>query len=192
MSMNKMLYRNFKLIAYRFLVVALISIELIDYFFLILIKKNVVIFDIDNTIVDTEKILKENDYIFLLTNAAILLPFKIIIENLLSKNFTLIFLTARPFSDYLITKKWLSKELKSFRYHLYCSESLRNKIYFFKLTYKRVILIDDLAYGIDIGGTHYFDVLNIIQKNGKISFFGYNEINQIKNGRSWESLTSSL
>ena len=157
----------------------------LKYFFLVYFRKRIVIFDIDNTIADTwpsflEKYKNERER---LNN---LKPFKNIVKLVLNYSEAgneVIFLSARDYKFYKLTKKWITNNcIKNFQ--LILVSNPYEKLILLKIFKdKDIIFYDDLSHSHEKGFILFYDdVFNEIKKLKKIKHVGYKELLNLQKG----------
>lgn len=157
----------------------------LKYFFFVYFKEKIIIFDIDNTIADTwpsflEKHKNERER---LNN---LKPFKNVVklvQNYIDTGNEVIFLSARDYKFYKLTKKWITNNcVKNFQLILVSNPN--EKLILLKIfKSKDIIFYDDLSHSHEKGfALFYDDVLNEIKKLKKIKYVGYKELLNLQKG----------
>ena len=152
----------------------------IKFFFLLLPKKDIIIFDIDNTVADTwpsflKKKISEHER---LSN---LKAFKNIVNLILnydSEGKKIIFMSARNYKFYNITKIWIKKNCTK-AFDLILVSNVSEKLKFLKIfKNKKITLYDDLSYSHEKkrGVLFYEDIIKELKKLNYITYIGYNEL----------------
>jgi hypothetical protein len=142
-------------------------------------REKLVIFDIDNTVADTWPSFLGN-YISNRERLANLKPFKSIVEIILkhkSDGDKIIFMSAREYPYYGMTKKWLEDNcLKSF--DLILVSCPIEKLRLLKLFPKKdIIYYDDLSHSHEKGSVRFYkEVLADLACLRNIKHIGYNEL----------------
>lgn len=141
----------------------------------------VVIFDLDNTLLDTYPLLNfmELNDVFrtVKTHPGMMNLF----QEYSEKNVFLFILSSRKINFYCITKQYLIQNLNT-KAPFYLVSSPFKKIKFFHyctILFKRVTLYDDLSYNHENGEVKFYhDIINEVKKLS-ISYYGYWEIFKI-------------
>jgi hypothetical protein len=141
----------------------------------------VVIFDLDNTLIDTYPLLNHMPLREVFSNAVIHPNMMKILNDLSGKGVYVYILTSRKFQFYGVTKKYLSKNL-NFKVPFYLVSEPIKKLKFVKyssIVFNKVSYYDDLSYNHENGEVKfYLDVIGEIKKL-PVSYFGYDEILKI-------------
>lgn len=155
------------------------------YFFyvksLLYAKKNkcIGIFDIDNTIANTWPSFLEgfdDEKIRLLS----LSPFQEmvdLVDSYYGSDRGIMFLTARDYRYYFLTKEWLKRHFK-YNFSLVLVSSPMEKIKIIKkLRNNEIDFYDDMSYSHELGQVKFYSVeIDEIMKISNVRYFGYEEI----------------
>ena len=166
--------------------VSIISILLIHskYFYYCYRNSKIVIFDIDNTICETWPSLL-NPNINNKERWRSLVPYDRISKLILTyhlEGFEVIYLTARPWSSYFVTKKWLKEYNLPFK-NVVITLKAEYKIYFLKVLKQEYSYFDDLSYNTEKGQVKfYMDVINFVKEKSNITYYGYDYLLRLEKG----------
>lgn len=147
-------------------------------------NSKLVIFDIDNTICDTWPLFLNTK---LVNNERwqSVTPYERITNLLLSyhlEGFEVIYLTARPWSSYFITKRWLKKFNLPLK-NIITTLRAENKIYFLKVLRQDFIYYDDLSHNAERGQVKFYeDVINFVKQKENITYYGYDYLLRLQKG----------
>jgi len=150
----------------------------------ILFNKKVVIFDIDNTLANTWPSLKL-DYKSTnerLKNLNIFQNIFDLIQNYITSDNEIVFLSARNYTTYFVSKQWLKKNGFS-KFLLILVESPKEKLFFLKcIKNKKIIFYDDMSYGHESGKIHYYESeITQIKKLHNVEYYGYDFLLKLQN-----------
>ncbi len=137
-------------------------------------NKQIVVFDIDNTIADTwpEFIFSDNCK-EVWKKVRVFDGVKKIVDEYFLHGYKIFFLTARPFEVKNLTKKWLnSNGLPS--NNLFMTIEAKYKEWFLRDTIKKIIYFDDLTSKTETGNTEFYDDIILFLRNKKnITYYDY-------------------
>ncbi len=160
------------------------------YFKLILYtlhEKKIIIFDIDNTLANTwpsfnSDFNSTNDR---LINLPIFINVAEIVSKYISKGHRVVFLSARNYTTYFITKKWLN-ENGFIKFFLFIVETPSDKLRVLNfLKKKKIIFYDDLSFGHEKGKIEYYEKEIIqIKKMQHVLYFGYDFLLKLQNNKN--------
>jgi hypothetical protein len=144
--------------------------------------KNIVIFDIDNTISNTWPNLGSNSYRESYSIAEPFMNVVRLIENLQKNKIPILYLSARSYHYYSLTKKWL-KKCKIYNGNLILVNKPVDKIaYISYFNDKKVILFDDLSYNHENFQVKFHtDVLEYIKREKFIIHIDYIQLLFLQN-----------
>lgn len=155
-------------------------------FYLKFRNAKIVIFDIDNTISDTWPLFLKKD----LSNKerwTKAIPFENMIKLVStyhSDGYTVVYLTARPWSAKRLTVKWL----KSYNLPhdcVYITITAANKVNFLMCLEQQFDYYDDLTYGAETGEVWFYkEVIDYINKKRNITYFDYFKLLSIQSEES--------
>lgn len=149
-------------------------------------SKNIVIFDVDNTIANTwEEILKRSSYLDAWKNTRFFDNFNPFFKYYEDNDFDIFYLTARPLKTHFLTKKWL-KENKLPNINIFTTVYAHRKLSYLRKLKKEVIYYDDLSYGTEYGKTKYY--IELIQNISKLKYIKYINYETIKSIQCGEIL----
>lgn len=144
-------------------------------FYLKFRNAKIVIFDIDNTISDTwplfliENFSNKERW----TKSAPFEKMTKLILNYLSDGFTVVYLTARPWSAKRLTVKWLKSYNLPYK-HVYTTITAANKVNYLMRLEQQFDYYDDLTYGAETGEVKFYkEVVDFINKKRNITYFDY-------------------
>lgn len=161
-----------------------------DKFFFILFKykisilnnfDEVVIFDLDNTLLDTYPLLNFMGLNDVFRNVNIHSGMMSVFHEYSKKNVFLFILSSRKINYYGITNQYLIQKLNTKVPFFLVSKPLKKIIFFHYCAklFKKVTLYDDLSYNHENGEVKFYhDIINEVKKL-PISYFGYWEILKI-------------
>lgn len=157
---------------------------LINFLLLRRIKnKNLVVFDIDNTIADTWPNLRKSEIDFSQVYKTVMLfpNMKKLILELQNENFEIIFLSARHLGHYNTTKAWLLENSLPSKY-LFLVWKVEQKLEYLNDWSKQnnVFYLDDLSYNHEEGEIKYYE--SIIEKVRRFDlvYYDYSSILSIR------------
>jgi FMN phosphatase YigB (HAD superfamily) len=143
----------------------------------------VVIFDLDNTLLDTYPLLNFMDLCDVFRKVKTHPGMMNLFNKYLEKEVFLFILSSRKMKFYGITNQYLNQNLNT-KVPFYLVSEPFKKIKFLKFSasyFKRVTLYDDLSYNHENGEVKFYDeIINEIKKLS-ISYFDYEEILKINN-----------
>jgi len=141
----------------------------------------VVIFDLDNTLLDTYPLLNSmglNDvFRSVKTHRGMINLF----HDYSEKNVFLFILSSRKINFYWITKQYIRQKINS-KVPFYLVSNPLKKIkflYFSSIFFKKVTLYDDLSYNHENGEVKFYHEIISELKDLPITYFGYSEILKI-------------
>lgn len=166
------------------LIVKLVFIIHSRYYYYRFRNSKIVIFDIDNTICDTWPLFLNTK----LSNKErwqSVTPYESITKLLLSyhlEEFEVIYLTARPWSSYFTTKRWLKKFNLPFK-NVITTLRAENKIYFLRVLKQDYSYYDDLSHNAERGQVKfYMDVINFVKQKKNITYYGFDYLLRLQKG----------
>ncbi|NRF37254.1 hypothetical protein [Pedobacter foliorum] len=148
------------------------------------LKDRVYLVDIDNTLADTWPSLR--DYVYRNENhrygsLSIFLGMRNFILDKMKMKKCVIFISARSYSDYFSTRKWLSNNgLKSANVILV--NKAEDKLNYIKMLLNKgiaVVYIDDLSYGHEHGEVRLYEKMILKIKELPVEYLGVKEIELI-------------
>jgi len=166
-----------KLIIYKIFISIFIAYELTRFVFFSLRNRNIVVFDIDNTLVDTASMLKKIKSIdYAWEFAPCNLAIKSTLIDYIKGGYKIVILSARPYN-----KKHLSRSIlasNNIAYHLLIhSSSVSAKLIFYLFAFNRLVVYDDLSYGEESGKVMFYtDQIRTLTTWSKIEYHGYYDI----------------
>jgi hypothetical protein len=169
-----------KTVLYRILIPIILVYELVRFFPLTILNRKIVVFDLDNTLVDTAAIIKKGktiDFAWQFASCNIAIKSKLI--NYVNRGYKIVILSARPYN-----KKQLSKailESNSIPYDLLIhSSSVAAKVIFYFISIDKIIVYDDLSYGEETGEVMFFkSQIQRLTNWKKIEYHGYYDIKKL-------------
>lgn len=157
------------------------------YFFVSNICSNkslpLVIFDIDNTIADTWPSLKSkyNSERDRLSTLPIFDGVKKVLLRHSNEGNSIVYMTARDFRTYFITKRWLKLNGINFGSVIIVSKP-SVKINLIKKINRRVVYYDDLSYGHETGRVAFYPEIKQIRECTHVEYIGYDSIVKLQKG----------
>ncbi len=156
---------------------------LLTYILLIYKKKRLIIFDIDNTLADTWPSFLEN-YDSDKERLTNLKPFKSIVKIVLnyeSEGNKIIFMSARPYFCYKLTKNWLVRNCTK-DFDLILVSNPFEKLKLLKLFRdKEIIFYDDLSHSHEKGFIAYYeDVLRELSNLNNVKHIDYSKLQYLQ------------
>lgn len=151
------------------------------YYRAILLKDNseLVIFDIDNTVANSWVTFQEGhpseaDRLQSIKPFANMVG---LVNDYHARGIRIVFLSARPYSSYSLTHKWLTDYNFRFDY-LFLVPKAKDKLFFLRsLGSRRTTYYDDLSYHHEHGEIKYYSaVINSVKQMHNIKYFGYEDI----------------
>lgn len=145
-------------------------------------NKNIIVFDIDNTLADTWPSLKSpvfsNQYKFyrklsLIDNA------RYLVEESHLKGYFIFFISARSPRYWFSTKSWLHEKFNIRSFSLRLVPIVKMKInYWEKISkYNKLIVVDDLSYNHENNNVKFYkSEIDYLSNNININYFGYYDI----------------
>ena len=152
------------------------------YIFLKKVNK-LVIFDIDNTIADTWRILSKSQKTHKAwKDATFFSNFRPFFEYFKKNDYSIVYLSARPFRARSMTLKWLRENNLPYN-NVYTTSFAENKIQYISIINKECLYFDDLSHSSEKGKTYYYEeVINAANSNKKINYINYQIIKKIQEG----------
>lgn len=146
---------------------------------------SVCIFDIDNTIANTwpsfNKVYKNTNERLL--SLEVFSPMIEKVHHYYKTGHQVLFLTARSYRSFYITKKWLKKH-GIYKSNLIIVNNPMEKIELIKSLNKSIIYYDDMSYNHENGEVKFYDeCIREIDKMKNIKYYGYKEIRQMQEGK---------
>jgi uncharacterized HAD superfamily protein len=150
-------------------------------------KKDIYIFDIDNTISDTWPELLTSSQQIAFQNA---MPFEKVInliESLYESDKVVFFLSARNYNYYRLTKKWLINN-KIFRDNIFLVDNVNEKFWYLNKCKKfKIYYFDDLSFNHERGEVKYYvQFIEKIKKLSNLKFYDYEILKSIQRGEHYE------
>lgn len=151
-------------------------------------KSKLAVFDLDNTVVDTgAELIKIGSYPGFISYFSIyrwskpIVNMANLISHLRTRKVTIVFLSARSFPYYWVTKEWIQINLGIKNPNVILVDNAKDKIKILKLFSKySVLYYDDLTYGHESGSiVKYVSVINEIAKLD-INYFDDNFIQSVR------------
>jgi len=147
-------------------------------------KRKLVVFDIDNTLADTwpsfnkcyesqrERLLSLDSFPAMIK----------LVNKYYDAGYLVVFLSARDYRYYCVTKKWVS-DIGIYRRNLILVDSPLLKLKFI-LGKRNMEFYDDLSFGHESGNIKYYDeIIFRIKEMPNIKYFDYSDILKIQGGR---------
>lgn len=156
----------------------------LKFFFLVLLRNRIIIFDIDNTVADTwPSLLKKN--INEKERLSNLRPFKSVVKLILNynkKGERIIFMSARNYKFYNTTKSWIKANCIE-HFSLILVSNVYEKLKLLKIfKNKNITFYDDLSHSHEKGVILFYDdVLKELKELNHVKYFGYNELLLLQN-----------
>lgn len=166
-----------------------IKVEIYSVYFKLLFKvlsfrsknKRVVIFDLDNTISNTWPMLKNSskNYLYTFKNASAFPSMVHLVNEYCSKNYQVIYLTARNYKYYLTTLNWIKMNDLPKKKNVLMVDDPHDKLWFLEKIVKscsEVIFYDDLSFNHENGEIKYYEELIDRVRKLNLRYYGYSEI----------------
>lgn len=153
-----------------------------QYLWILKKKKKVVFFDIDNTVADTWQslILKfpsEKKRILSLPHFQKVVD---LIKKYEKDKFLIIFLSVRPYSQYISTKKWI-QNIGINNFNLFLVKKPEDKLKFLEKIPYNTSFYDDLSYNHENGEIKFYsDVINKLSALQNITYFDYDYLKTLQ------------
>ncbi len=150
-------------------------------------RKYIYFVDIDNTIANTHPTLLDSDLSDkerLLSLECIMPMVDLIIRNQ-SHNRVFIFITARSYFNYEVTRKWLRiNGLPNNHGNVILVKDAKHKVDLIASTYvaHRTIVIDDMSYNHELGTVKFYDRQIYILKQLKLKYLDHHFIHKVVDG----------
>ena len=162
------------------IVLFLIFVQALFFSAFTLMNKKIVIFDIDNTIADTvAELLKGSSYKEAWANAKAFTAMRDLAKDYLGNGYKVVYLTARPISQFSVSYKWLKKN--EFPVNLlFVTSTPINKRLFFYFSWSNTIVYDDLSYDEEFGDPKFYESeIRFLRFSRKITYYDYAFIKRI-------------
>jgi len=149
------------------------------------LKKEIIIYDIDNTLADTATMLKSSGKLnnLLFSKLAVFPNMKKRIMDEYASGDKILFFTVRPFLSWQTTFKWLEQNFFYTKwYELFIFSTPAHKVEFIVFLYNkgyRISFIDDMSYNHENGEVLFFDKEISKLRNTAIAYTSYAEIIKI-------------
>jgi len=145
-------------------------------------NKNIIVFDIDNTLANTWPSLKSsmasNQYDFY-RRLPLINDAKYLVEESQLKGYSIFFLSARDPRYWLSTKFWLSDKFNITSFSLRLVPNVKMKIGYWKKLSKqnKLVVIDDLSYNHENNNIKFYKPeIDYLSNNNNIKYFGYHDV----------------
>ncbi len=146
-------------------------------------NKNLYIFDLDNTLINTYPLLNTMNLKAAFKNADLHIGMVNLFKDLQRKNENVIILTSRNIKYFLITKIYIEKKIST-KSPFFIVSNPSQKIKFIKYglnKFNKISYFDDLSYNHENGEVKFYnEIINEISKL-PIVYLGYHEILKINN-----------
>lgn len=166
-----------KILVYWLLFPVSLIISLMKFILLTATSSKVVIFDLDNTLMDTAKELRNGKTSYQAWKHAE--PIQAVLEKLqsyLNHGYKVVILSSRPFSKINVSKIWLLNNKVNTDLIIHTSfTTVKEVFYFFSLS--KLIVFDDLSYNSENGDTKFFSSqIRRLKSSKNIEYFGFSDI----------------
>lgn len=174
-----------KILIYKILFTPFTFLELLNFLMFTIINKKIVIFDLDNTLVDTVALLKRKVSMHIAwQKASVINEVREVLNSYIRQDYKVVILSSRPYNTKHLSKMWILENKINVDMIIHTSSTSSKEIFYF-ISPRKLVVYDDLSYNSENGETLFFEKqIQRLRSSEKIEYYGYFEIENIKAGHN--------